>query len=53
MQRSANVRKYVREYEFTLEERPMDQIKRRILGLNVVIKRARDYKVNDIRRYVK
>ena len=49
---SAEVRKYIREYELQVDDRPTDQIQRWFIGLNMVIKRAKDHKVNDIRRYV-
>lgn len=49
---SVEVWKYVREHEIQVDYRPTDQIQRWLIGLNVAIKRAKEHKVNDIRRHV-
>ena len=52
MNQSDDVRRYIREYELKVEDRPTDQIKRWLIGLNMVIKRVKEYRMNAIRRYV-
>ena len=50
---SENVRKYVREHERSLENRSTESIQRWLIGLTAVIKRAEDFRREDIRRYMR
>ena len=52
MSDSAVARRHVREYEIQVDNRSTDQIKRWLIRLNVVIKRAKEHEVNDTSRYV-
>ena len=52
MSDSVVVRRYVRECEIQVENRSTDQIQRWLIGLNVVIKRAKAHNLNDMRQHV-
>lgn len=52
MYRLADVRKYIRGYELQIEDRPTNYIQICLIGLNTVVKIAKIYGMNEMRRYM-
>ena len=48
---NSEVMTYVRDHDVSVEHRSTDAIQRCLIGLNVVKRRANEYKFGEIRRY--